>query len=58
MAGAYGLFGFGPPRQTLAGMPHFRSVTFQGPFPIATLSFRDEISLAGAAHCVQPLHSL
>lgn len=39
---AYGSFGFGPPRQTLAGMPHFRSVTFQGPFPIATLSFRDE----------------
>ena len=34
-------FGFGPPRQTLAGLPHFRAVDFTGAFPIATLAFRD-----------------
>ncbi|MCP4403183.1 MAG: hypothetical protein GY801_38485 [bacterium] len=34
-------FGFGPPRTTLAGMPHFRDVEFQGEFPVATLRFHD-----------------
>lgn len=35
-------FGFGPPRETMAGVPHFRDVIFRGKFPIAKLSFVDE----------------
>lgn len=35
-------FGFGPRSATMAGYPHFRFVTFEGNFPIATLSFSDE----------------
>jgi non-lysosomal glucosylceramidase len=34
-------FGFGPPRETLAGVPHFRDVTFEGSYPFAKLSFSD-----------------
>ncbi|QEN08303.1 hypothetical protein EXM22_09990 [Oceanispirochaeta crateris] len=34
-------FGFGPRRETLAGLPHFESNTFKGTFPIAELSFSD-----------------
>jgi len=33
--------GAGVPRETLAGLPHFRDVSFRGEFPIAELSFRD-----------------
>jgi len=40
-AGDYQSFGFGPPRTTMAGLPHFRGVAFRGQFPIATLSFKD-----------------
>jgi len=32
-------FGFGPPRECLTGVPHFRNVVFQGQFPIAELVF-------------------
>lgn len=32
-------FGFGPPREALSGVPHFRDAVFEGQFPIARLSF-------------------
>ena len=35
-------FGHGANRQTLAGVPHFRSVDFYGRFPTADLVFADE----------------
>lgn len=35
-------FGFGARRDSLAGMPHFRSNTFEGRFPTADLVFHDE----------------
>jgi len=35
-------FGFGPPRDTMAGVPHFEEVTFRGEFPFAELSFEDQ----------------
>ncbi|WP_374627605.1 GH116 family glycosyl-hydrolase, partial [Devosia sp.] len=35
-------FGFGARRDSLAGMPHFRSNTFEGRFPVASLSFESE----------------
>jgi len=37
----YQSFGFGPPRDYLAGVPHFREVDFQGEYPIAQLRFID-----------------
>lgn len=36
-----GAFGFGTPKETLAGIPHFESVEFTGKYPIAELAFRD-----------------
>lgn len=38
---AYAGFGFGPDRATMAGLPHFRKVTFQGQFPLANLTFEE-----------------
>ena len=38
---AYHSFGFGPARQRMPGMPHFREVVFRGEFPIAMLTFKD-----------------
>lgn len=35
-------FGHGPDADTLAGLPHFKNVTFNGKFPIATLTFQDD----------------
>jgi non-lysosomal glucosylceramidase len=35
-------FGFGPPKSSLSGMPHFKEVEFNGTFPIATIKFKDE----------------
>jgi len=35
-------FGYGPRANSLAGLPHFKNVTFDGSFPIAKLSFTDE----------------
>ena len=35
-------FGSGPPRGLLAALPHFRTSSFRGEFPIATLSLRDD----------------
>lgn len=34
-------FGFGPDSATLCGFPHFKTVKFDGNFPIATLTFED-----------------
>ncbi len=34
-------FGFGPPTGSMAGIPHFRDVTFKGQFPVAKLDFRE-----------------
>ena len=34
-------FGFGPGRETLAGLPHFRDVVFEGAFPFARILFTD-----------------
>ncbi len=34
-------FGFGPRTETMCGFPHFRSVVFDGSFPMATLTFTD-----------------
>ena len=35
-------FGFGPCRETMAGMPHFESVSFIGEYPFADLKFIDQ----------------
>ena len=40
-AANYAGFGFGPGRETVAGLPHFRDVTFRGEYPFADLSFRE-----------------
>jgi len=32
-------FGFGPRRECMAGMPHFKDIVFRGEFPFANLSF-------------------
>jgi len=40
-ATSYSGFGWGPARERMAGMPHFRGVTFRGEFPIATLNFKE-----------------
>lgn len=34
-------YGFGPSETTFCGFPHFRKVSFDARFPIATLTFRD-----------------
>lgn len=34
-------YGFGPESQTMAGMPHFQEVEFQGEFPLAGMTFTD-----------------
>ncbi len=38
----YEAFGFGPPRENMAGLPHFKKVRFTGPFPVADLLFQDD----------------
>ncbi len=35
-------FGWGPRREYMTGLPHFKSVDFRGEFPLAELSYRDE----------------
>ncbi len=37
----YAGYGYGPASQTMCGYPHFRTVEFNGEFPIATLRFSD-----------------
>ena len=34
-------YGFGPDRETLAGLPHFAQTTFDGRYPFATVGFKD-----------------
>lgn len=41
-SGMYRGFGFGPNRETLSGLPHFRDVVFHGQFPYAQLEFSEE----------------
>jgi non-lysosomal glucosylceramidase len=40
-------FGFGPRRENLAGMPHFRHHEFKGEFPFAQLQFLDPLFPGG-----------
>ncbi len=40
--GRYSGFGFGAPRDSLAGLPHFRDVEFTGTYPLARLTFEDQ----------------
>jgi non-lysosomal glucosylceramidase len=35
-------YGFGPSRDNMAGVPHFREVEFRGEYPMAVLKFHDE----------------
>ncbi len=35
-------YGFGPSTGTMAGLPHFKECSFNGEFPIATITFADE----------------
>ena len=35
-------YGFGPQRETMAGLPHFKNSDFKGDFPFAKLRFSDE----------------
>lgn len=35
-------YGYGPESSTLCALPHFKKVTFDGKFPIATLKFEDD----------------
>ncbi len=38
----YSSFGFGPSKCLMSGFPHFRSITFNGEFPIAEINFSDD----------------
>jgi uncharacterized protein (DUF608 family) len=38
----YQTFGWGPRREFLTGLPHFRSVDFRGEYPLAELTYHDE----------------
>ncbi len=47
LTGTYGRaafqgFGFGPQTGTMAGLPHFKNLEFNGEFPVATLTFKDD----------------
>lgn len=35
-------YGFGPDAKTMCGFPHFKNLEFNGEFPIAKLSFKDD----------------
>ncbi len=37
----FGGLGFGVNRETMAGLPHFRKVSFEGEFPFAALTFQE-----------------
>lgn len=39
---SYSGYGFGPDRATLAGMPHFEAADFEGDYPFARMTFRDD----------------
>ena len=38
-----GGFGFGPSRENLAGLPHFKDTVFNGEFPIARIAYHDTV---------------
>lgn len=38
----FGAYGWGPRREYLTGVPHFRSVEFLGKFPLAELAYHEE----------------
>ena len=40
-SGEHNNFGFGPSRNTLAGLPHFHSSKFTGTFPMSKIDFVD-----------------
>ena len=42
LTGESGSFGFGPKRESMAGVPHFRNWEFHGEFPFAKIIFSDE----------------
>ena len=42
LSGELQSFGFGPAENNLAGFPHFKSVSFNGRFPIADLTFEGD----------------
>ncbi|MFD0673543.1 GH116 family glycosyl-hydrolase [Cohnella sp. GCM10027633] len=35
-------YGYGPENNTMAGMPHFRRHSFEGSFPLASMTFEDD----------------
>lgn len=41
-AGRFASFGWGPRREYLTGLPHFKSLDFRGEFPLAELTFHDD----------------
>ncbi len=41
-ASKFSTFGWGPRREYLTGLPHFRAVDFHGEFPLAQLAFQDD----------------
>ncbi len=41
-AAPFSSFGWGPRREYLTGLPHFRDVAFRGEFPMAQLTFQDD----------------
>ncbi|MCU0519932.1 MAG: non-lysosomal glucosylceramidase [Anaerolineae bacterium] len=41
-SGRFQSFGFGPPREYLTGVPHFKEAVFRGKFPIAEVEFLDD----------------
>jgi uncharacterized protein (DUF608 family) len=43
-------FGFGPPRDYLAAIPHFQKCKFKGEYPIASLNFKDEYFPGSVQH--------
>lgn len=52
LTGQYGKsFGFGMPNTSMAGFPHFKSMSFCGEYPLAHLSFEDETFPGAASLC-------
>jgi len=44
-------YGFGPARESMAGVPHFQNVTFSGIYPFANLHFEDPCFPGNACLC-------
>ncbi len=55
VAGALAAGGWGVDKRTLAGFPHFRNCTFEGEFPLATVTLSDpESPLKAQIHAFNP----